>query len=571
MELKKMRLFVIFSAVDKSTLPRLGRRASLLLCLLLLSGCTAPLLLPATASGEVASRLDVLPYQVAAPCLNRFVEHKLDFTTNVNEDPVHLFASNGSGLAVNDLDRDGRLDLVLANLDGPNAVLWNEGAWTFRREDLPARHTRSVSVVDLDGDGWLDITFALRRFLPVALYNRPDGQGGRTFSRQVLSLFPDRTYVMAWADVDNDHDLDAVVATYDAERQKEEGIMAPSGGVFVMSQNGLSGKFTRAFLSHKAQALAILLEDFNADGRFDILVGQDFELPDQTWLRTDSGWEEQRVFPQVTRNTMSFASGDLDNDGDLEIFAADMKPFRTDEATMAQWMPLMEDMDFEVTGGQVMHNVLQVMGAAGRYEDQAERSALEATGWTWSAQFGDLDNDGLLDLYVVNGMQSQEMFSHLENAELVEENLVFRNAGEEGFQWMPDWGLGSTDGGRSMVMADLDTDGDLDIVVNNLLDPAVVFENRLCTGSSLGAELHWPGQGNTFALGAKVVLHTDRGTLSRSVRSNSGYLSGEPTRLHFGLPAEATLESLEVYWPDGQVTRLTGLSPQVLLRVTRLE
>ena len=565
-----MRLFVILSSVGKTLVRPKPRLASLLLLSLLLSGCAVPLLLPA-AAGEVSAQLDMLPYQAAAPCVNRFVEHKLDFITNVDEDPVRLFASNGSGLAVNDLNLDGRLDLVLANLDGQNAVLWNEGQWTFRREDLPVRHTRSVSAVDVDGDGWLDITFALRRFLPVVLYNQPDGQGGRTFSRQVLSLFPNRTYVMAWADVDDDHDLDAVVATYDAERQKEEGIMAPSGGVFVMTQEGLSGEFTREFLSYKAQALAILLEDFNADGRPDILVGHDFELPDQTWLRTATGWEEQRVFPEVTRNTMSFAPGDLDNDGDLEIFAADMKPFLTDEATMAQWMPLMEDMDFAVTGGQVMHNVLQVMGPGGIYEDQAGPAALEATGWTWSAQFGDLDNDGLLDLYVVNGMHSQEIFSHLENAELVEENLVFRNAGADGFQWMPDWGLGSTDGGRSMVMADLDTDGDLDIVVNNLLDPAVVFENRLCTGQSLAVELRWPGQGNTFALGAEVILHTDQGPLSRSVRSNSGYLSGEPARLHFGLPAQAALESLEIRWPDGRITRMAEPSPQVLLRVTRRE
>lgn len=565
-----MHLFGRRAAVDKIALLRKPRLVSLLLPVLLLSGCAVPLRLPA-AAGEVAARLEVLPYQAAAPCIDRFVEHKLDFVTNVDEDPVRLFASNGSGLAVNDLNLDGRLDLVLANLDGPNAVLWNEGAWTFRREDLPARHTRAVSAVDVDGDGWLDIVFALRRFLPVVLYNLPDDQGGRTFARQVLSLFPDRTYVMAWADVDDDRDLDAVVATYDAERQKEEGIMAPSGGVFVMTQEGLSGEFTREFLSYKAQALAILLEDFNADGRPDILVGHDFELPDQTWLRTATGWEEQRVFPTVTRNTMSFAAGDLDNDGDLEIFAADMQPFLTDEATLTQWRPLMEDMDFAVTGGQVMHNVLQVMGPGGRYEDQAGSAALEATGWTWSAQFGDLDNDGLLDLYVVNGMQSQEMFSHLAHAELVEENLVFRNTGADGFQWMPEWGLGSLDGGRSMVMADLDTDGDLDIVVNNLLDPAVVFENRLCTGQSLAVELRWPGQGNTFALGAEVILHTDQGSLSRSVRSNSGYLSGEPARLHFGLPAQATLESLEIRWPDGRITRMAGPSPQVLLRVIRQE
>lgn len=560
-----------FSAVRRLLAAgQLYARVVLLLAMgLLVSACAAVLALPDQGTGHVPAQLDILPYQAGAPCLDRFVEHKLDFMTNVDEDPIRLFASNGSGLAINDLDLDGRLDLVLANLDGQNAVLWNEGGLAFRREDLPARHTRSVSTIDIDGDGWLDIAFALRRFVPVALYNVPDGMGGRTFSRQLLSLFPDRTYVMGWADLDGDSDLDAVAATYDAERQKEEGIMAPSGGVFVMYQDGLSGEFTRDFIAPKGQALAILLQDFNGDRRIDILVGQDFELPDQTWLRTDDGWSEQRVFPEVTRNTMSFAPGDLDNDGDLEIFAADMMPFKTDEETMAQWLPLMESMDFEVTGGQVMHNVLQVLDAAGVYQDEAAAAALEGTGWTWSAQFGDLDNDGLLDLYAVNGMQAQEMFPYLENAELVEENLVFRNAGDAGFQWMPEWGLNSLDGGRSMAMADLDLDGDLDIVVNNLMDPAVVFENRLCTGESLGLELRWPDSGNTHALGAQAILHTDRGTLSRSVASNSGYLSGESSRLHFGLPADARLERLEIHWPDGQVTELRGLAPQVLLRVTR--
>ena len=546
----------------------LARRSCSLALLCLLAGaCAAPATFESVSERGLRTRLDVWPLQARGPCADRFVAHPLDFVTEVNERPVRMFASNGSGLGINDLDQDGRLDLVLANLDGPNAIMWNEGDLRFRREDLPTRGTRSVSLVDVDGDGWLDIVFALRRFLPVVHYSR---QGARAFERELLSLFPDRTYTLAWADLDADGDLDSIAATYDAERVKDEGIMAPAGGVFAMYQKGLTGTFSREQLAIRAQALAILLEDLNADDRLDVVVGHDFELPDQTWLRTDEGWQAARVFPEITRNTMSFAAGDLDNDGVGELFAADMKPFKDDPATLAQWQPLVEKMDFPVTEGQVMHNALQVKTADG-YENQAAAQALLATGWTWSAQFGDLDNDGLLDLYVVNGMQAQEMFSHLPEAELVEENLAFRNAGAAGFQWMADWGLASTDGGRSMGMADLDLDGDLDIVVNNLLAPAVVFENRLCGGQALELDLRWPGSGNTHALGAEAVLWTDQGLLTRAVRSNSGYLTGEAARLHFGVPAGASLERLEVRWPDGRTTSLPSLAPQVRLRLTRLD
>ena len=104
--------------------------------------------------------------------------------------------------------------------------------------------------------------------------------------------------------------------------------------------------------------------------------------------------------------------------------------------------------------------------------------------------------------------------------------------------------------GRGTTMADLDQDGDLDIAINNLISPAIVFENRLCGGSSLQLELRWPRSGNYYALGATVSLVTSSVTLVRDVRSTSGYLSGEAPRLHFGLPAGADVESLDVRWPE---------------------
>src|SRR5919202_1172853 len=160
-----------------------------------------------------------------------------------------------------------------------------------------------------------------------------------------------------------------------------------------------------------------------------------------------------------------------------------MKPYAQDVQTLARWRPMMEAMPPPTQPGpQINENVLQVPRGDGSFCNEAYQRRVDATGWSWSGQFGDLDNDGFLDLYVVNGMIAQNLFGHLPNGELVEPNRAFRNQGDGRFRPAPEWGLGSTASGRGMLMADLDGDGDLDIVVNNLQAPAELFENRLCGG-----------------------------------------------------------------------------------------
>jgi hypothetical protein len=120
-----------------------------------------------------------------------------------------------------------------------------------------------------------------------------------------------------------------------------------------------------------------------------------------------------------------------------------------------------------------------------------------------------------------------------------------------------------------MVMADLDNDGDLDIVINNLRTSAQLFENRLCAGASLQVDLRWPASLNTHAIGAQLRLATDQGVYRRDVRAASGYLSGDPARVHFGLPADAEIAMLEIRWPDGAVSHLDRLMPNTRIEVTR--
>ncbi|MEM7127574.1 MAG: CRTAC1 family protein [Chloroflexota bacterium] len=555
-----------------------GRLSSigLPILLLLISGCT-PLALQSDSSVSLAI-LHQAHRASSSSCQDRFFPHFLDHITSIDGPVVRTFDSNGAGLAINDLDRDGDLDLVLANLAGPNAIFWNEGNFEFRKKTFPIGQSRSVSIVDINGDSWQDIVFAHRQTRPQVWMNNGqfttdadsqeagDGQIDG-FTRLEWFSAPQKAYTMAWADLDGDIDLDFVLATYQTEYTRVDPTDLANGGVVYYENVG--DDFVATHLSTFSQALALMLVDLNQDERLDIWVGHDFLMPDQVWLRTDDGWQESVPFKETAQNTMSFAAGDVNNDGGVELFAADMKPFEMTEEVGMAWSSLMETMEDLPTDQQTIANVLQMPMDDGDYENQAEMHGIDATGWSWSAQFGDLDQDGFLDLYVVNGMAAKEMFGHLPNSELIEENLVFRNDGTGHFNPILDWGLNAMAGGRSMNMADLDGDGDLDIVVNNLLSPSVIYENRLCGGNSLTVDLHWPESKNTYAIGAQLVLQTTTGRTMREIRTNSGYLSGDSSQVHLGFPIESRLIFLDILWPDGLRSTLFAPPTEARLFIER--
>ena len=504
------------------------------------------------------------PLKTDAPCSGQFVEHPLPHVTGTAFERITYFASNGAGLAVGDLDNDGDEDLVLANLLGPNRIFWNEGDWQFRPQVLHDGSLRAVVLVDVNGDGWLDVTAASRSGEIWVWPNAGAPEPFRDHQR------PDRlpgvngfAYSLQWGDLDLDGDLDLVTGSYDASLEKQIGRRAldASGlaGVFVYTQH--EDHFAARQIATHAHALALQLMDVNRDGRLDILVGNDFDTRDAVFLATPEGnWRTAEPFARTTFSTMSFEVDDINNDGSWELFAADMHPYSEEPDIMHQWRPVMETMPAPSPedGPQVMVNVLQMQHADRVWEDRATTLGVPYSGWSWSAQFGDLDQDGLVDLYVVNGMTAQELFSHLPNDELIEENQAYRNEAGERFAPAPEWRLNSTAGGRSMSMADLDGDGDLDVIVNNLRSPAQLFENQLCSGHSMLLDLRHSDTGNTRALGSEVVLHASTGTYHRLVQSAGGYLSGRSSQVHFGLPSGTRIQALEIRWPDGEVSLIPG-------------
>lgn len=517
----------------------------------------------------VPARVQSSALDVAAACTGGFVEHTLSFSTGIRSRQLRTYLSNGAGVAANDLDGDGDLDLVFASVDNKAKILWNEGAHNFADEEIDDLNTRAASIVDFDADGNLDIVFS-HRTSGVTFWRN---LGQRRFEK-LTPLQPDVfAYAIAWADLNGDGALDLVTGSYLAELEREgftPAEMRGKTGVFVFEREGAGYSARR--LSGDAQALAIGLLDLDADGLTDIWVGNDFDLLDQIWSNKRGEWRPIEPFAATSHSTMSIDWGDVANRGDVTLFATDMNPYDTSTRTLARWLPMMAVTEQKRVRNdpQLAANVLQVRpNASGVWRNEAARRGVDATGWSWAGRFGDLDNDGLLDLYVVNGMIAGDLFGHLEQQELLEQNRAFRGTADGSFDLAERWGLDADESGRGMLMADMDGDGDLDIVVNNLRASARLFENRVCGGRGVLVEVRSPGGANPFAIGAWVELHTSAGVMRRDVRAMSGYLGGDPAQVHFGIPDGATIEHMDVLWPDGTHTRIADIQPGARVIVRR--
>ena len=518
----------------------------------------------------------VVPVEVARSrlaqeraCDGRFIPRNLSVATGNRMREIRTYASNGSGLAANDLDGDGEIDLVFASIDGESTILWNDGNLVFSAESINDSLTRAANIVDVNGDGKLDILFTHNSLEGVSYWRN---QGGRRFIREPLEGVDHYAYSMAWADLNGDGPLDLVTGAYDVDlkgRGVPEQDMLVKGGVVLYEQR--AGRFAARQLAQRSETLAIGLVDLDGDGRSDIWAANDFAVPDGVWLRRGDSWAVGQPFEQTSHSTMSIDWGDLANDGRLALFTTDMNPGDISTMVLADWLPVISKLEEKhgPSDPQIMANMLQIPIGGGRWRNEAARRGVDATGWSWSGQFGDLDNDGFLDLYVVNGMIAQNLFVHLPNNELVEANQAFRNRGDGSFLSAPEWGLASTASGRGMLMVDLDDDGDLDVVVNNLRGQAQLFENRLCKGAGLEVDLAWPSSANTHAIGAQLELYTGLGVLRRDVRSASGYLSGDTSRVHFGFPNGTELQKLIIRFPDGVAAQVDSLEAQTLLKVIR--
>ena len=558
---------------------------------------------------------------------------------------------HGSGVAVGDVDGDGRPDVYVARLMQSNVLYRNEGGWKFTDVTAAAGVAldgfRSTGVVlaDLDGDDDLDLLVTMLDGPGALMLN--DGLGRFTdgTARSGLATRYGST-TMALADVDTDGDLDLYVARYKRIALKDslppeaitwEQVMLDStyavrpsfadhyafrrsgskmlrlelGEPDRLYLNDGTARFTPvpwtqgAFLNHDGTsltevprdwALTARFHDVNGDNRVDLYVCNDFEGEDILWLGDGQG-AFRRASPEALRKmshaTMSVDFSDIDRDGHVDIFLTDM--LSRDHARRQRQrntrIPIPIPIGDLESRPQEMQNAMLLNRGDGTFAEVAHLAGIAASDWSWATSFMDVDLDGYEDLLVTTGhpfdiqdldaqaMEQQRLAYTRDLAgaralllnfpDLRLHNVAFRNRGDRTFALMPDgWGLGvHADVSHGMALGDLDADGDLDVVINRLNEPVAMYENT-APNQRIAVQLRGPA-GNTHGVGATVHVHCP-GLPAQQKEMTAGGQYVSSSQMMLGFAATDGPCRIRVVWPQGVVSTIVGAIADRLYEVTDL-
>ena len=530
----------------------------------------------------------------------------ITFTNTLQENDTfniiqYLYFYNGGGVAIGDINRDSLPDIFFTANQQPNKLYLNKGDFQF--EDISTmaniggigNWSTGVNMVDINADGWLDIYVCqvggYKDFKGSnQLYiNQQDG----TFKEEAAEYglahegFSSQS---AFLDYDLDGDLDMYLlchsvhstATYqDTSKARQRDQRA--GDKLYRNDNGRFVEVTEQagiYSGIAGYGLAVGVSDLNLDGCPDIYISNDFHENDFCYINNcDGTFSEQitKLFGHTSQFSMGSDLADINNDGLLDIMTVDMKPEEEVIYKSSAGIDPYDIYQFKLSYGyhyQFPRNSLQLNRGNG-FSDVAYLADLAATDWSWSPLVADFDNDGWKDMHITNGIvrrpndldylkfiankKIQEQASDLELAAQMPDgkvaNYFFKNNGDWTFSKVSEnWGITQPSFSNGAAYADLDRDGDLDLVVNNIDEPAFVFKNQsnqLSSGNYL--TIHLKGRdSNPFAIGAKVTLFTNTGNQYQELNPVRGWQSSVDYPLHFGLGAVEKVDSVKIIWPSGQ-------------------
>ena len=538
---------------------------------------------------------------------------------------------NGAGVAVADFDGDGRQDLFFAGNMVTSRLYLNRGKLKFDDVTETAgvvtdRWITGVTVTDIDQDGRPDLYLSVagpdstRRGNLLFVNEGPAGNGAPRFveeaKRYGIADVGYNTHAVFF-DYDRDGDLDLYILKNALEAFNRNTIRAKRIGGDAASTDRLyrndgNGHFTdvskQAGITIEGYGLGVAVTDLDRDGWPDLYVTNDFLSNDLVWINKRDGTftnQAARYMKHTSFNAMGVDVADYSNDGLVDVMAVDMLP--PDNYRRKLMYPggnydkfhLALELGYQA---EYVRNTLQLNEGVSPdgtpvFSDVGQLAGVEATDWSWAPLLADLDNDGYKDLFVTNGYRrdvtnldfvqylqqgsnmgpEKERHARLLAAlrklpEIQLSNVVFRNRGDLTFSnETKAWGLDDPTYANGAAYADLDGDGDLDLVVNNIDSPASVYVNRserLPNHHFLRFAFVGPA-GNRAGYGASVTIHVGSGTQFAELNPSRGYVSTVEPFLHFGLGAATRADSVQVTWPDGACQTLSSLPADQVVKLDR--
>lgn len=525
---------------------------------------------------------------------------------------------NGGGVGIGDFNRDGKPDVYFSGNQVSNKLYLNKGALQFQDITNSAgvggggRWCTGVSVADVNADGWDDIyvsaTFVKdpqKRTNLLYINQGTNAQGIPTFKEMArLYGIADTGYSTQgyFFDYDKDNDLDLFLLTNTLDDPKTPIKFRPkltdgtAANTDRLYRNNGDGTFTdvskEAGILLEGWGHAASITDINLDGWPDIYVSNDFVANDICYINNGDGTFTDRIgeyFKHTSWYTMGTDITDINNDGYVDVVALDMLP----ETNLRKKGMLMGNEYYNYFNSkkygyqhQYVRNVMQLNSGptpAGKpqFSDVGLMAGIYETDWSWTPLVADFDNDGYRDIIITNGLPrdvtdldyisydngqgagamntSLKMVDALPVVKVA--NYAFKN--KEGFMFenaTRQWGLQQPSFSNGAVYADLDGDGDLDILINNINETAFVYENTLnkSGGNFLAVSLKG-GAPNPNAYGTTVRLYFGGKQLYYEHQPARGYLSTVDAKAHFGLGAVSRIDSIVVQWPDGKKSHMEGV------------